>query len=70
MNDLPLAVDLDQRPVGMHADDGADAALDSITNAQASMPERGAGKVVYADDHSRPDGVHSWPEAMASEVPL
>ena len=27
MNDLPLAVDLDHRPVGMHADDGADAAL-------------------------------------------
>ena len=30
-----------------------------------------AGKVVvYADDHSRPDGVHSWPETRASEVPL
>jgi hypothetical protein len=74
MNDLPLAVDLDHGPVGTHADDCADAALlpeRRPDRKRAGLsPETGAGKVVYADDHCRPDGVHSWPEARASEVPL
>ena len=42
------------------------------TRSQTLRPpcRKRASKVVYADDHSRPDGVHSWPEARANDVSL